>query len=132
MFIAEFGQWMGQWCEDRGYPEVRINWLEPKGKCISIEPTDAEIVEQEYINGSKKLRLEFDVLGQCEHNKRYNMMGVLLDIAEYLNDNCNWETSSSSEYRILKGTSTLPSMKALTDNGMAIYSFHCSLTYRTR
>ena len=126
--IFAFGSWLEKQCEQLNLPALLLDNLDIQGESLCLSQTSAETTEKEYIDGSRKCKLEVDIIAQGLLENRHALIDYLTQLVYLFNSLSDYEIDDN--YRILRASATAPSMQSRTENGYVRYAIAVSLTYK--
>ena len=126
--IFAFGSWLEEQCKQLNLPALLMDNLDIQGESLCLSQTSAETTEKEYIDGSRKCKLEVDIIAQGLLENRHALIDYLTQLVYLFNSLSDYEIDN--DYRILRATATAPSMQSRTENGYVRYAIAVSLTYK--
>ena len=126
--IFVFGSWLEKQCEQLNLPALLMDNLDIQGESLCLSQTSAETTEKEYIDGSRKCKLEVDIIAQGLLENRHALIDYLTQLVYLFNSLSDYEIDDN--YRILRASATAPSMQSRTENGYVRYAIAVSLTYK--
>jgi hypothetical protein len=126
--IFAFGSWLEKQCEQLNLPALLMDNLDIQGESLCLSQTSAETTEKEYIDGSRKCKLEVDIIAQGLLENRHALIDYLTQLVYLFNSLSDYEIDN--DYRILRASATAPSMQSRTENGYVRYAIAVSLTYK--
>ena len=126
--IFAFGSWLEKQCEQLNLPALLMDNLDIQGESLCLSQTSAETTEKEYIDGSRKCKLEVDIIAQGLLENRHALIDYLTQLVYLFNSLSDYEIDDN--YRILRASATAPSMQSRTENGYVRYAIAVSLTYK--
>jgi hypothetical protein len=109
-------------------PALLMDNLDIQGESLCLSQTSAETTEKEYIDGSRKCKLEVDIIAQGLLENRHALIDYLTQLVYLFNSLSDYEIDN--DYRILRASATAPSMQSRTENGYVRYAIAVSLTYK--
>jgi hypothetical protein len=126
--IFAFGSWLEEQCKQLNLPALLMDNLDIQGESLCLSQTSAETTEKEYIDGSRKCKLEVDIIAQGLLENRHALIDYLTQLVYLFNSLSDYEIDDN--YRILRASATAPSMQSRTENGYVRYAIAVSLTYK--
>ena len=126
--IFAFGSWLEEQCKQLNLPALLMDNLDIQGESLCLSQTSAETTEKEYIDGSRKCKLEVDIIAQGLLENRHALIDYLTQLVYLFNSLSDYEIDN--DYRILRASATAPSMQSRTENGYVRYAIAVSLTYK--
>ena len=126
--IFALGSWLEEKSVELGLPVILMDDLQPTGESMSLIQTASPITEKEYINGSRQCRIDVDIVAQGSVESRRNLIEYLTTLV-YMFENLK-DYTLDDEHRILRCSSTAPSIRMRTENDMLRYAISVSITYK--
>lgn len=126
--LFDLAEWLQTKCTALNLPDLELNFLPPIGTSLALMQTSSPVIEKEYINGSCLNRMEFEIIAQGNFDEKLSLQRTLTTLCELFTE--IKDASLSSTRTLLTATSTTPSIRTMTDNGIIQFGISVVVKYK--